>query len=143
MTAKRPDSPRRKRRNDRGQSLTEFALTAPLLMLLILGLVDFGRAWNAYQALTDAARLGARVAVVDNGASEQDVRNAIDRALTASSLRLENRVVTITGFGSGRPNPTTIRITFDYRLGLVGALLALTTGEKTITLTTEVVMQNE
>jgi hypothetical protein len=108
-----------------------------------MGVIDFGRAWQTYQMISDAARLGTRLAVVDNGATEQDVRDAIDRHLVSGSLPLTNRVVTITGFGSPRPEPTTIRIAYTYRLGLTGALLAWTTGQETITLTAEVVMQNE
>jgi Flp pilus assembly protein TadG len=130
-------------RDRRGQSLTEFALTAPILLLLILAIIDFGRAWQTYQIITDAARLGTRTAVVDNGATEQDVRDAIDRHLVAASLPLAARTVTITGFGAPRPDLTTIRISYSYRLGLIGAFIAWTTGQETITLETEITMQNE
>src|SRR3982074_958189 len=46
----------------RGQSVVEMALAAPLLSLMLFGLVDFGRAYFQYVALVNAAREGARVA---------------------------------------------------------------------------------
>lgn len=43
-----------------GQSLVEFALTLPLLMLILLGVLDLGRLFFAYIAINNAAREGAR-----------------------------------------------------------------------------------
>jgi Flp pilus assembly protein TadG len=49
----------------RGQSLVEFALVLPLLLLLLMGVFDFGRAIYAYNAVSNAAKEGARKAIVD------------------------------------------------------------------------------
>jgi Flp pilus assembly protein TadG len=49
----------------RGQSLVEFALVFPLVMLLILGGIDVARGVYAYNTLANAARHGARVAAVN------------------------------------------------------------------------------
>ncbi|WP_328993407.1 pilus assembly protein [Kribbella sp. NBC_01245] len=46
---------------DRGAAAVEFALLLPLLLLLVLGIVDFGRMLNAQQTLTQAAREGVRL----------------------------------------------------------------------------------
>ena len=51
---------------DRGVAAVEFALLLPMLLLLIFGIIDFGRALNAQITLTQAAREGARIASVDN-----------------------------------------------------------------------------
>jgi Flp pilus assembly protein TadG len=48
-----------------GQSLVEMALVTPLFLLLILGVVDFGRAIYAYNAISNAAREGGRTAIVN------------------------------------------------------------------------------
>jgi Flp pilus assembly protein TadG len=48
-----------------GQALVEFALVLPILVLIILGLFDAGRAVINYTTLTNAARVGARVAIVN------------------------------------------------------------------------------
>ncbi len=51
-------------RNRRGQALAEFALVLPLVLFFIAGIIEMGRAWNIKQAVTDAAREGARYTVV-------------------------------------------------------------------------------
>ena len=48
----------------RGQALVEFALVIPIFLLLLFGLVDFGRVVFAQQAITQGAREGARMALV-------------------------------------------------------------------------------
>src|SRR5262245_34994856 len=58
---------RRTARHDgsRGQTLAEFALILPVLILILMGLFDFGRAIIAYNTVSEAARNGARVAIVN------------------------------------------------------------------------------
>ena len=50
-------------RTGRSQGLTEFAIIAPVLLLLTFGIIDFGRALYLYITLQQAANEGARVAV--------------------------------------------------------------------------------
>ena len=58
-------SPRRPvRPGERGSSLAEFAIVFTASMLLIMGIVDFGRAMYAYHLISDAARMGTRYAIV-------------------------------------------------------------------------------
>jgi hypothetical protein len=59
----------------RGQALVEFALILPILVLLLLGVFDFGRAIYAFNTVNNAARQGARLAIVD-----QTVTHVQDRA---------------------------------------------------------------
>jgi hypothetical protein len=51
-------------RSERSQSLTEFALVAPILFFILFGIVDFGRAVYYYVTISQAANEGARVAIV-------------------------------------------------------------------------------
>lgn len=51
---------RRWRQSEQGQSLVEFALTLPVLLLLVLGTIDIGMGFRTYIALSNAAREGAR-----------------------------------------------------------------------------------
>lgn len=51
-------------RTERGASAVEFAIVLPVLFLVIAGIVDFGRAYQAQVQLTNAAREGARAAVI-------------------------------------------------------------------------------
>jgi Flp pilus assembly protein TadG len=54
-----------KRRAQRGQGLAEFALVFPIIVLLLVGVFDIGRAVYAYTSIANAARQGARVAAVN------------------------------------------------------------------------------
>jgi Flp pilus assembly protein TadG len=47
-------------RDERGQTVTEFALVLPLLMLVLLAILQFGVLFRDYLAVTDAVRAGAR-----------------------------------------------------------------------------------
>lgn len=51
----------RKRTSERGQAVTELALTAPLLFLLLLGLFELGHGFNSYLTVLASARDGARL----------------------------------------------------------------------------------
>lgn len=59
-------------RAKRGQALVEFALVLPLLLLLIFGVVDAGRLIFAYNTVSNAARNGARVAIVNQSIAGTD-----------------------------------------------------------------------
>ncbi|HEY1419531.1 MAG TPA: TadE family protein [Candidatus Dormibacteraeota bacterium] len=73
----------RRRDRQRSQALIEFALVSPVLLLLLFGIVDIGRAIFYYDTLTHAAREGARAAVQ---ASNQLPRNSDVLAAVTSQL---------------------------------------------------------
>jgi Flp pilus assembly protein TadG len=54
-----------RRRREHGQSLVEFALVIPIIVLMIASFVEIGRAVFAYNTVANAARQGARVAIVN------------------------------------------------------------------------------
>lgn len=56
---------RRRDCGQRGQGLAEFALIFPIFVLLLVVVFDFGRAIYAYHTISNAARSGARIAIVD------------------------------------------------------------------------------
>ena len=51
-------------KSERGAALLEAAITIPMLLLVSVGIFEFGRAWQTWQVLTNAAREGARLAVL-------------------------------------------------------------------------------
>lgn len=55
-------------RGGRGQSLVEFALILPVLVILLLGIIDFGMGLRSYISLTNATREGARFAAIGSTA---------------------------------------------------------------------------
>ena len=60
----RPGPPVRPRPDDRGVAAVELALVLPILLVLVFGIIDFGRLLNAQITLTQAAREGARWAAL-------------------------------------------------------------------------------
>ena len=81
-------SPLLQRRTDDGAAAVELALILPILVLIILGIVELGFAFNTQIGLTQAAREGVRVAAVDWEATEGDMENTMLIAfsgLTATS----------------------------------------------------------
>lgn len=135
---------RRSMHPDGGQGLVEFALVAPLLILLILGMVDFARAWSAYQVITYQARQGARMAVVDDpDTTEDDVVQAIRDGLSNGSLDPDEATIAISGFRAGRGTPATVQIDYPYSLFLVGRFLDWLTGSEDLVLSTQFIMRNE
>lgn len=72
---------RDRRGRSRGQGLVEFAIVLPVIMLVIMGLLDLGRAIYTYNTLAQASRQAARVAIVDQ-TSDVITDQAIDSAAT-------------------------------------------------------------
>lgn len=53
-------------KSEKGQSMVEFALTIPIVLFLLFGIVDFGRVFHAYLTIDHAGREGARAAAIGN-----------------------------------------------------------------------------
>ena len=79
---------RRRAEGEAGQGLAEFALVLPVLLLVMMGILDFGRAVFAYNSLSNAARDGARVAIVDQTISGGIPAGAQEAANQATGLGL-------------------------------------------------------
>lgn len=107
---------RRVRRQD-GQALIEAAFTLPLLLLICVGIFEFGRAYQTWQILTNAAREGARMAVIptpEPGAVEQRVRDYMrDGKLPKYGAAVVSIDGTATIDVSGSPVSATL-VTVDY-----------------------------
>jgi len=68
-----------------GAALIEFAIVLPLMLLVLLGTLDFGMLFQRYQVVTNAAREGARIGVLP-GYSDEDVQARVDQFLMAGGL---------------------------------------------------------
>src|SRR4051812_5895809 len=74
-----------RRHHSRGQGLVEFALVFPILILLLIAVFDLGRLVFAYNDITNAARSGARVAIVDQ--TNNVARTAVINQATSLGLK--------------------------------------------------------
>lgn len=104
---------------ERGAAAVEFALVAPVLILLLLGIFEFGRAFHTQTALSAAAREGARyMAIHDDASGATEVTIA-----AAPSLPLTAGAVTVSP-GSCTPESTvtvTASLNHTWLTGFVGA----------------------
>lgn len=73
------------RRNRRATAAVEFAVVAPVFLLLVFGMIEYGRMVMVQQVITNASREGARVAVLD-GSTTASVTSAVTSYLTAGSI---------------------------------------------------------
>jgi Flp pilus assembly protein TadG len=98
----------------RGAAAVEFAVVAPLLFLLILGIIEIGRMMMVQQVVTNAAREGCRKAVLA-GATEDQVYAVIDNYLTGSGISGHTRAVSpsLTGATMGEAVTVTVRVSYD------------------------------
>lgn len=77
-----------KKKSD-GQSLVEFALILPVLLLLIIGIIEFGWMLNGQITLTNAAREGVRAAVVQGETDAYSAaKSAVNNFTTSTSLNI-------------------------------------------------------
>jgi len=114
--------------DERGASAVEFALIVPLLVLLVLGIIEFSHAYQVQGTLSAAAREGVRVMALqdDPAAARATVRNAagsLDPAIADAQIAVAPAACPVTG------TSTNVRVTITYRMpyltGLFGSGLTL------------------
>jgi Flp pilus assembly protein TadG len=101
-------------KNEKGQSLVEFAILLPLLLLLLMGILEFGLMLNAYLSINNSAREGARLGIVDG--SNLEISQLITNLST--NLNTENLVINIVPLeGSRKSGDTlTVEVIYNYQV---------------------------
>jgi Flp pilus assembly protein TadG len=113
------------------------ALLLPLLLLLIFGITEFGRAWMTVNIMYTAAREGARLAVVtgpDVPAVEARVREVLDAA------RVTETGITVSGPDADLARRVTVTVNSEFRV-IPGKILDMF--EPVIPLTASTTMRHE
>lgn len=136
------------RRRDSGQSLAEFAIVLPILLALLVGIFEFGVAWNRKQVLTNAAREGARLAVLPSTFSSDDVDDVVDNYLTSAGIDPTSVARNYVGICSNCTGGTvTIQLQMTHTMPFVSAVAGLLDGGSgtpgSVTLTSVVNMRHE
>ena len=137
------------RRSELGAELVEFAMIVPALLMLIAGIVDFALLFHSYETTTNAAREGARLAVLpgydanDYATARQRVRDFIrgsgaagDFTTTVTPLPLQV---------GGAPRRVEVTVTYTHPFVFVGPLVGLLNGtmSSTVTFSTSSTMRTE
>jgi Flp pilus assembly protein TadG len=131
------------RRRSRGQSIVEFALVAPLFLIMLFGVIEIGRLVWTHHELTNGTREGARLAMVRGSESSAPLTSTTpirDRILeTTVGLSSGSLNVSATGLG-GEPGTTvTVTTTYSYEV-LVGIIPGL--GDINLSHTSRVIIQH-
>ncbi|MBB1024485.1 MULTISPECIES: TadE/TadG family type IV pilus assembly protein [unclassified Dietzia] len=110
--------------SDRGAAALEFALVVPVLLALVLGIIEFGRAYNIQTTLSNAARDGVRVMALENSvtAARTATRNS------ANTLDLTRATISVTPTScaaTATTPPGTATVTITYPLELLSGFLPI------------------
>ena len=120
----------RRSRSERGAVLIEAAVALPLLLLVVLGIVDFGLLFQRYEVLTNAAREGARIAVLPVGYSTTEVKARVRQYIAAGGLKPtdadpKDPVTETLELSSGGACVTvrTVTVTYPHTFSFVGGIV--------------------
>jgi Flp pilus assembly protein TadG len=108
-------------RREAGQSLVEAAVIVPILLLLLAAVIDFGRAFDAYIVLTNAAREGARFGSVKPTLAEAEVKQIVVDDVLGSGTNITQMTdftadnVTVVG---QTENAEVVKVTVTYEFDL-------------------------
>jgi Flp pilus assembly protein TadG len=127
---------------DRGAAAVEFAIMLPLLLLLVFGIIDFGRALNAQVTITQAAREGARLTALNQP-------NVVSRT-QAAATGLSGVGVTVMSpcpAGSGPTANADVKVTYTFTfvtpIGAIAAIFGKSGPGSALTLSAQGVMPCE
>ena len=126
---------RRRLRDERGASAVEFAFIVPLLIVLVLGIAEFGHAFQVQGTLSAAAREGVRAMAlrndpVDAKAVARDAASSLNPGITDGQIKIHvvgSTASTCPTIGAGN---TAVRLTISYPMpfltGFFGTGITLT-----------------
>jgi Flp pilus assembly protein TadG len=105
-----------------GQAFVEFALVLPVLVMLLMGILQFGLAFHNYLSITDATRVGARAAAVKRTAGAcTAATTAIQNTVSAKQWStISSRITCTTPDGTDTGDPVKLTVTYPYSIGLPG-----------------------
>jgi Flp pilus assembly protein TadG len=109
-------------RNEKGQTLTEFAMVLPILLLVLFGVIQLGIVFNNYVTITDAARAGARKAVVSRQAASPSSVTATAVRNSATNLDQSKLGVTVSSTWQ-QGTDVSVTATYPYEITLLGLVV--------------------
>lgn len=125
-----------------GQALVEFAITMPVLLLLLCGIIDFGWVFTNQLALSYCSREGARYAIVhaEGAAAETDIEN---RVIVVAPEYLKNNItVTVTFTNPASPRSGDVNVTISAQVAALTPVVGIF-DEGVVTLSSQCVMKVE
>ena len=110
-------------RDQRGQTIVEFALVLPLLMMILLAILQFGVLFRDYLAVTDAVRSGARKAAVSRSAPSPTTacENAVKNA--AGDLNVADQLVVSCTSSWNAGEDVEVEATYPFEIDILGMVV--------------------
>jgi len=131
-----------RKNKERGSTLVEFSIAATVFLTVMFGVIEFGRALWTHNALTDAARRGARYAVVHKQIDIADVKNVVVYGDPAGgtkpvveNLTTDNVIVNYSGFtlDGGTVQVTITGYDFNFVVPIVSTKIRMPSYTTTLT----------
>ena len=105
----------------KGQSLVEFTIILPILLIILLGMLEFGLVLNAYLSINNCSREGARLGVV--GGSDGEIKNLIKDI--SPSLNTNKLNVSINPVESSRRRGESLTVTVEYSYDVITPIISV------------------
>lgn len=142
----------RRLKNERGAALLETAVVLPIVLLVSVSIFEFGRAYQVFQIMTNAAREGARIAVLPS-ATDADVVNRVQTYLVEGQIANAgtatvtiNHAVTVS-IGGGNAPATQVTVSYPFSFIVLNPVARLVVPNSTLgsafPMTTSALMRNE
>lgn len=128
--------------NERGSTLVEFAIGVTVFVMAMFGVLEFGRLLWVHNALTDAARRGARYAVLNSSSNPDAVKNIVvygnvggTGTPMVNDLTVDNVVVNYDGFGlnTGTVSVSITNYEFEFVVPIIGTTITMPSYTTTLT----------
>ena len=108
--------------DDNGQTMVEFALVLPIMLVVLFGIIQFGITFKDYVTLTDAVRAGARTAAVSRYSSTP-VADTVARVKSAADLTPASVSVTVTSTWI-HGDDVVVTARYPYSISLFGVVVS-------------------
>ena len=153
MVGRRCKASRSRLASERGQALLETAITLPIILFIAVGIFEFGRGYQTLQVVTNAAREGARIAVLPSSTSA-DVQSRVVNYLRDGQLPMaDSTTVTVNraasvSIGTGTASASTVTVNYPFSFMVINAVANLvvrgsTLGSQPFTINAQAQMRNE
>jgi len=135
-------------RNQRGAALIETAITLPLVLLVSVSIFEFGRAYQTWQVLTNAAREGSRVAVLE-AYTDAQVTTVVRNYLTAGRLpnAASASIAVVRNVPFGISTASRITVSYPFQFMVLSPVAKLIRSNSTVgaplTMQSSALMRNE
>jgi Flp pilus assembly protein TadG len=135
-------------RSQQGAALLETAIVLPMIMLVCVGIFEFGRAYQTWQVLTNASREGARLAVLD-GQTDAAIRTRVNDYLSGGGLNTlgDGNIVVDRTVALGTATASRVTVNYPFEFMMLNPIVRMITPASTtgapITMQAATLMRNE